>query len=71
MSDITYEQVVELADQLSPEDQARLADHLEMRRTEEELSDEAWEALFDDLKITVPITEQFSLSRDDWYDGGE
>ncbi|MBX3065942.1 MAG: hypothetical protein KF726_23390 [Anaerolineae bacterium] len=68
MTDITYEQVVQLADQLSPEDQVRLAEHLEMRRTEEELSDEAWESLFEDLKISVPITDKFSLRREDWYD---
>jgi hypothetical protein len=68
MANITYDAVARLAEQLSPEEQLALIEHLQEVAKQRELSFEEWKALFDSLKIETPIVGVFSDRRVDWYD---
>jgi hypothetical protein len=68
MEQISYEAVVKLAEQLSPEAQKALIEHLQEIAKQRELSFEEWKAMFDSLKIDTPIEGDFSDRRSDWYD---
>lgn len=62
MADITFEDVLELAEQLSQEEQARLIEELQLKRQNPKRQP---------LRFPVdnlgPWPEGFSLRRKDWY----
>lgn len=68
MEQISYEAVAKLAEQLSPEAQKALIEHLQEIAKQRELSFEEWKAMLDSLKIQTPIVGGFSDRRSDWYD---
>lgn len=68
MAHITYDEVVRLADQLSPEDQRALIVHLQAVAQQRPLSKDEWKALFEASILKVPIAGDFSPRREDWYD---
>jgi hypothetical protein len=68
MEQIAYEAVVKLAEQLSPEAQKALIEHLQEIAKQRELSFEEWKTKFDALKIDTPVVGDFSDRRSDWYD---
>ena len=65
--DLTFQDVLQLTQQLEPQEQQALIDYLQKRTRLERLTDQEWEAQFDAVKITLPIAEGFSLDREDWY----
>jgi len=67
MEQISYEAVAKLAEQLSPEAQRALIEHLQEIAKQRELSFEEWKAAFEALKIHTPIVGEFSDRRSDWY----
>jgi hypothetical protein len=68
MSQITYDAIVRLAEQLSPEEQKALIKHLQEVAKLRELSFEEWKALFDSMKDDRPVVGDISPRREDWYD---
>lgn len=60
MSDITFEEVLKFAEQLTPEEQDRLIERLRLRRKRQPL-----QFPVDDLGAW---SDDFSLRREDWYD---
>jgi hypothetical protein len=66
MAAVTYEDVVQLADQLSPQEQRALIDHLQA--TLRVLPFEEWKALFISSVDHTPVVADFSPCREDWYD---
>jgi hypothetical protein len=67
MAQITYEAVVKLAEQLSPEAQKALIEHLQEIAKQRELSFEEWKAILESMVIDTPIVGEFSDRRVDWY----
>lgn len=65
MTDVTFEEVAKLADRLSPEDRQALIAHLQERSQQRELSFEEWEVLYDSLKVSTPVLQDFSNRRED------
>jgi len=63
MAQITYEAVVKLAEQLSPEAQKALIEHLQEIAKQRELS-------FESMEIDTPLAGEFSDRRVDWYGDG-
>ena len=68
MEQVTYEAVVRLAEQLSPEAQKALIEHLQEIAKQRELSFEEWKALFDANIDYTPVVNDISPRREDWYD---
>lgn len=68
MAQINYDEVVKLVEQLSHTEQEALAAHLQRLARQRKLTSKEWETLFDSMKISVPLGENFSLNREDWYD---
>jgi hypothetical protein len=68
MAQITYEAVVKLAEQLSPEAQKALIEHLQEIAKQRELSFEEWKSLFNSVIDYTPIVNDISPRREDWYD---
>ncbi|MBI1255888.1 MAG: hypothetical protein GC204_00310 [Chloroflexi bacterium] len=68
MTQITYEAVVKLAEQLSPEAQKALIEHLQEIAKQRDLSFEEWKALIDSTIDHTPIVSDISPRREDWYD---
>jgi hypothetical protein len=66
MAAITYDAVFKLAEQLSPQDQQALVEHLQAIARQRQLSFEEWKALFDSIKDDTPIVADFSPRREDW-----
>lgn len=62
MADITFEDVLELAEQLSPEEQARLIEELQLKHQHPKRPPLRFPV--DDLG---PWPEAFSFRREDWY----
>ncbi len=67
MTDITLEQVIELADQLSPVDQTRLTAHLLTAARQRQLTAQEKIALLRSIQIDVEVLEAPSVRREDWY----
>ncbi len=65
---IDFETLVELAEQLSPEDKQALIQRLQETAKQRELTVQEWKTLFESTVIHNPIKEPFSLRREDWYD---
>ena len=68
MIDVTYDAVVKLAEQLTPEAQKALIDHLQEIAKRRALSFEEWRAVFDSMVDDTPILNDISPRRVDWYD---
>lgn len=67
MTSVTYEQVVELVDQLPPHEQTQLVSHLlEMARARPLTSDEKMR-LLRAVQIDVKVLCEPSIRREDWY----
>ena len=67
MAQVTYDEVVRLAEQLSPVEQQALIAHLQETAKHRKLTKEEWLALFDSMKVSIPLGKDFSLRREDWY----
>lgn len=66
---VDYQQIVELVQQLSHDEQDNLIDQILARRFEERsLSVEEKLRLFDAAKIHTAVNETPSVRREDWYD---
>lgn len=66
---IQYEQLVDLVQQLSEEQQKDLIRRLlALQAQQRPLSVEEKLKLLDDVKLNVPINEEPSVRRVDWYD---
>lgn len=65
---IPYETLVNLIEQLPPDEQEDLLHRLQERTQRRTVSPEEWAQVFDSLKISAPVGENFSLEREDWYD---
>jgi hypothetical protein len=68
---IPYETLVELIDQLEIDKQFDLLLHLQQQAQKRPLTSEEWKTLFDSIKIDIPLAENISLNRADWYDDEE
>jgi hypothetical protein len=67
MSEISYEEVRRMADQLSHDEREALIVYLLKERPTQKLSTEEWTALFN-ASILPGRIEGFSDRREDWYD---
>ena len=69
MADITLNEVIQLVDQLAPEELAALEEYLHNRATQQKLSIGEKKALLDSLVINVgEVLPGYSDRREDWYD---
>ena len=69
MVDVTFDEVAQLAERLSPEEQRALIVYLEERAQQRQLTVNEWMSLFDALMIDVGAwPEDDALKRTDWYD---
>jgi len=67
MSQIAYDEVAKLAEQLSPAEQQALIARLQVLAQQRELSRDEWWTLLDSITVNVPPGPAFSDRRDDWY----
>jgi hypothetical protein len=68
MGQVTYEAVVKQAEQLTPQEQQALIEHLKTSLQPDKIDTETWLKLFDSLKIDGEVLTDFSNRRVDWYD---
>jgi hypothetical protein len=68
MADITYDDVVKLVEQLTPAEQETLIRHLQQHTEEKQRSKDEWKRRFESVVIKLPILEEPSPRREDWYD---
>jgi len=68
MADITYDDVVKLAEQLTLDEQETLARHLQQHAEEKKRRVEEWKKRFEAVIIRLPVLEEPSIRREDWYD---
>lgn len=66
MADITFEDVLELAEQLTPEEQAKLIEYLTAKPVPMKRP-----PLNFPVDHLVPLKDSFSLRREDWYGDDE
>jgi hypothetical protein len=65
---IDLETLVDLVDQLKPEEQQILINHLHEKSGQQRLSDEEFQRHFKSLMADLgPIPSDYSFSREDWY----
>ncbi len=64
---VPYEEVVELVDQLSPDEQQRLMAHLEQVSLQRELTFEEWRSLLKASQLPGVPGLAYSDRRVDWY----
>lgn len=67
MTYIVYDAVVKLAEQLSPEEQQALIEHLQGIAKQRQLNFDEWGVLLDSIKFNVSPGAEFSDRRADWY----
>jgi hypothetical protein len=65
--DVTLEQVVELADRLSPLEQTQLTAHLLEAARKRQLSVQEKMSLLREAQFDVRVIEEPSVRREDWY----
>jgi len=69
MPDVKFEEVARLAEQLKPDEQQALVEHLQNLARSRQLSAQEKRALFETLIVDLgPWPEGWSLRRKDWYD---
>lgn len=72
MTQGTYEQVVRLAEQLTPREQIALVTHLQHLMQQRELTPAERKTLFATLIADLgPVAPDVSLRREDWYGDDE
>ena len=72
MLDVTYEEVVRLAEQLPADEQVALAEHLQELAQQRQLGVDERLALFESMMVDLgPVAPDFSFSREDWYGDDE
>ena len=69
MSEITYDDVARLAEQLPPQEQKALIDYLQQLAQQRELNVQEWQTLLETVRVNIPPGPKFSNKRADWYDG--
>lgn len=68
MADITFDEVVKLADQLTPAEKQALAQHLLQTAQEREMTPQERIAIFHSMIIDLgPVSPSYSDRREDWY----
>ncbi|KAB2902365.1 MAG: hypothetical protein F9K27_17070 [Anaerolineae bacterium] len=68
MATVSFEEVVEIVDRLSDDQQNELIKHLMIRQAQQRpLTVEEKIKLLDAVKIHTPIHEEPSVRREDWY----
>lgn len=65
--ELSYEQIVEVVDKLTPEKKQALLDHL-LASEQYPLTDEAKRVLVESITMSIPAGPKFSDRRSDWYD---
>ena len=65
--EIEYEKLIELVEQLPPDKQQELLARLLEKAKTRQLSKEEKKALFHASILTVPVNEEPSVRREDWY----
>jgi hypothetical protein len=68
MADITLEQIVELVDRLTPQEQTQLTTHLLESARKRQLSIQEKMSLLRAAQIEVEVITEPSIRREDWYD---
>lgn len=66
MSQIAYEEVAKLAEQLSPAEQQALIARLQVLARQRALSQDEWWTLLNSISVNIPPGPAFSDSREDW-----
>jgi len=67
MANMTFDEIVELVDQLSPQEQTQLATHLLELVRQRQLTKEERKALLRASILSVPVANTPSPRREDWY----
>lgn len=68
MADISFDELVELVDQLTPLEQTQLTTHLLDRARQRQLSVEEKMTLLRAVQIDVEVRQEPSARREDWYE---
>jgi len=68
MSQVSYEQMIHLVDQLTHDEQQALLQYLQHKAQSKTLSFEEWQTLLQSTIIRRPIVGDISPRREDWYD---
>ena len=68
MTDITFERVVQLADQLNPEEQAALVAHLLKNVRQQKLTAQQKKELLRSITIPTDPIPEAAFHRAGWYD---
>ena len=68
MADMTYEDVLKLAEQLTLEEQQTLLDQLQQRVEDKKRAKEEWKRRFEAVILRAPVLQEPSPRREDWYD---
>jgi len=72
MAGVTYEDVVRLAEQLTPSEQDALLEHLQKIAQQRQLTIEERKALLEAAVVDLgPVAPDFSFRREDWYGDDE
>jgi hypothetical protein len=72
MAEVTYEEVVRLAEQLTAVEQEALLEHLQKIAQHRQLTVEERKALFESLVTDLgPVSPDYSDRREDWYGDDE
>lgn len=67
MMNISFDEIVELVDQLTPQEQAQLTSHLLARARKRYLSLDEKMTLLRAAQIDVEVNQEPSVRREDWY----
>jgi len=68
MANMTFDKIVELVDQLTPQEQTQLTTHLLELVRQRQLTVEERKALLYANVLSVPVANTPSPRREDWYD---
>ena len=68
MANITFDELVELVDQLSSDDQIALMEHLQQRAKQRVLSVDEKMRLLRAVQLRIEVNQEPSIHREDWYD---
>jgi lipoprotein NlpI len=72
MESVTYERVINLAEQLTPQEQEALVAHLQQLAQQRQLTKQERTALFESMIVDLgPVSPDFSFRREDWYGDDE
>lgn len=68
MAQVPYQEVVQLAEQLTLDEKKALIAHLQRQTPPQMMSYSEWRALIDSVTVSIEPGPQFSDRREDWYD---